>query len=359
MADTMQTGLVNCDWLALSCMAVRPFEEDTIKAADPVLGWRIFEARGTNVWKYRYILYDFDGNKVATILARPLSPLIDARRVCVELANRRLYGLDPIGDAERITDWLNLKVTGISRLDVCCDFELTPRLAGIVDKMATGDVYVGRYRTGSCWWRAATNTRGRSYNCLTWGSKTSGVDWKLYYKSLELEEAEADSKKPYIVDQWATMGWDVANVWRLEVSLRQVNGFDFAGYGRGDWKAWLTSLGDVFRSMYTTCFITRLNQGHADKRNDTAVTFLDVEGMRLITRAKSRVSRDCSDPERRLVRKLWMELQQADTLANESMVGWIKRLLRDALADVGLFEYVCRTFEVTPDEVFSALAECS
>lgn len=83
--------------------------------------------------------------------------------------------------------------------------------------MADRSAYVGAYKSGVCWWRDLP--AGRVAHQLSFGGKDSTLHWKVYYKSLEIAEAEADAKKDYISDMWADAGLDVDSVWRCEVSI--------------------------------------------------------------------------------------------------------------------------------------------
>lgn len=133
---------------------------------------------------------------------------------------------------------------------------------------------------------------------LSWGSKHSNIKWKLYNKSLELFEYQTvdgqqvrQCSKPYIVRQWQAAGFDDSNVWRLEVSVTPMAKYLYHGHqitfgNLCNW-FWLT---DFYTSMYMSKFVCRLNQGHADRSNDTRVWLLGNHGF--TDRLQVRPSRD-------------------------------------------------------------------
>ena len=69
---------------------------------------------------------------------------------------------------------------------------------------------------------------------------------------------------------------DVANVWRLEVSIKHGNEY-LSAAGDITVENVLTRLDDIISDCYNGRFVVRRNQGHKDKTNDEFVPFLSTE----------------------------------------------------------------------------------
>lgn len=280
-----QACLLFIDWLGLS---IRMNGEPR-----PVPGylWRCYSA--TNVWARRDVLYSEDGDRILTLLFQPRSPVIAASSALVEIDNEWLYHG---GGVERILDVLLrsvfFEVTGFSRLDLAVDFCPTEHQREVIWGLAAGQYYIAGKRNGSGFWsvdgneRLHSDWRGRTIpHCQSWGHKTSGIRWKLYYKTKELLDAGGGKfmEKPYIIDHWRQHGMDISNVWRLEVSIKHTNDLTFCGD-----PITLETLQerreDLFLSMYHSRFQVKANEGHVDRTNDTSIDFLPVKNMRSVVR---------------------------------------------------------------------------
>lgn len=277
---SVKSGLIqSTDWFALSIVL-----DDDLPKENPVgHTWVVYE-HGTPVWAYRAALFNEYGEKVLTLLAKPKSTsFLNPRSALVEIANEWLYHGIGVGKA---LDLLYLccpfNIVGLSRLDLCMDFQPTPAQAEIIKGLATKKYYVtGKQNdvefcsTPRADWVPPV-WRGWCPHQLSWGHKTTQVKWKLYYKSKELRDnGQGWFDKPYIVDGWRHYGLDENNVWRLEVSMKDCNSLlkngDVVNYQR-----WATDEMSIFTSMYCGRFVIRENQGHKDKTNDKIVPFLPI-----------------------------------------------------------------------------------
>lgn len=295
--------VINVDWLAFSIVLVpSPVEKDAheFHLADPSSeGFALVEFGGTNIYRKRAIVYNSDGSKMLTLLYCPFSRVISYDSCLVEVANEYLYGREVVvGDVcYRTLDWV-LEVLQLlhpfsfqcmSRLDVCCDFPLTHDRHDIVMGLANNEVYVQRYSEGSMF-HDFQLVRGckvsRLPKCLSWGSKHSNIKWKLYNKSLEVFDFVNEGgrpvrhcNKPYIVERWQAAGFDISNVWRLEVSVNPMAKYLFHGskVRFADVSNYFFVL-DLFTVLYMSKFVTRLNEGHADRSNDERVWLLGRHG---------------------------------------------------------------------------------
>lgn len=358
--DASQNGVVSCDWFSLSCMLASPRNGRPLVAPD---GWKCLLQSPTAVWSERWFVLDNDGNKVATILCVPRSPIIDCKRCVVEIANRWLYYDDFHAVVDRVLDIVPMAITGLNRVDLCCDFEMSEKRWKTYRALASGSAYVKALRSGSVWWQdipvgVAGDGLGleRVPHCLTFGGHDSVFKWKVYYKWLELNQAPPEGKKPYIEALWKDMGFESKRVWRCEVSINGSNGLRDIHSKSIPAFAWYDDRVRLFCDIYADKFVVREAQGHADKRNDKVLPFLEIEGSRSVRHALPSSSRDDSDPAKRLTCKLWKELTQVDTQCSPELMGMIRRTLMELLerpANVWVLE---RVYGVDIETISRALA---
>lgn len=275
MSDQMLP--LSVDWMAL-----------TLRLRSSIMGcpdghrWAFYSP--TNVWSSRWCLFNDWGDKIFTILFQPRSSVIKGDCALFEVANEWLYhGLGIRGALHLLSQCCEFDILGISRVDLAADFQPDEQQANVIKALSDGSMYIAGKRSGSGFWCTNKDAElspmwaGLVPHCQSWGHKTSNVKWKLYYKSKELREGISGKgfNKPYIVDMWRDSGLDVANVWRLEVSLHNCNTFDYDGE-KLTFERFMHTGSDLFQSLYTTRFDVRRNEGHADRTNDTHVDFLPV-----------------------------------------------------------------------------------
>lgn len=283
---------LSVDWLSLSLRLFRP-----LSRCPEGHRWAYYSP--TNVWSSRWVLYNDYGDKVFTILFQPRSSIIEASRAVLEVANEWLYHgigingvlklLEKCFDSSRYgNDGIPpFSVAGISRVDLAADFCPDEAQADVIRGLNDTRYRVAGKQNGSGFWSTVKSDRlspmWQNYcpHDMNWGHKTSDVKWKLYYKSKELQDEAGGFgwSKPYIVDMWREVGLDEANVWRLEVSLRNCNNFDFMGE-KLTFQRFMHSGSNLFQSLYTSRFQVQENQGHKDKTNDRRVPFLEVGALR-------------------------------------------------------------------------------
>lgn len=336
-----QRCLLNTDWVG---MTIRVDTE--IKDAPTGYQWRVYE-NGTNVWKSRRILYTERGDKVCTLLTDPKSRIIDPHAGLLEIENEWLYhGIGVRGIQDVLRKCMIYTVRGFSRLDLCVDFEPTAGQLETIDGLADGSRYVQGKRCGSGFWSI---NRGewlperyvgvRIPHCISWGHKTSDVKWKCYYKSKELRDAAGGLgwDKPYIVDQWREAGFDVNNVWRLEVSLHRCNNLlhDGRRLSQDEWGQYTVAL---FRDLYSSRFVVRENAGHKDKSNDKVVEFLPIEGHGLV-RCRTYEGEDSHNGRIGLLRQLVKSLDVEEVLLDGATREGVLSHIRDIIRRDGLQNY--------------------
>ena len=322
-------GVVSCDWFALSCILGAPRGD---RPLEPPAGCSVVRMAATAVWADRFFILDADGNKVATVLCSPRTPKMDSRRALIEIANRWLYHDNFHEVVDGVLNCLPMTVTGLNRVDLCCDFEMDSKLWSTYSKLAAGTAYVKSLQEGLVWWHntnvvSSSNRVERIPHCLNWGGKESLVRWKIYWKWLDLQQADPENKKPYINDLWQQMGFVERSVWRCEVSIHGTNKLADGMGQRVQPMAWYDDRVRLWSDLYADKFVVRLNQGHKDKRNDTVLPFLEVVGGKSLWHALPRAERDESDPERRMVCKIWSELCKIDVQANRGLFDSLRGVL--------------------------------
>lgn len=334
----VQPLLLNVDWLALSVrFVVKDF--GTLDA-----GHFYVDMDGTNVWRKRRIIFNQYAEKVATVLYEPKSKIIDGRAALIEIANEWLYhGMSPTSIISMIDGWRHFVVMGLSRVDICVDFNPTDNQRSVIEGLSTGTMYVGGKRSGSSFWSQvkcallADIYQGKKIcHCQSWGHKTTQVKWKLYYKTKELADAFGGKMyaKPYILDCWQDAGLDRRDVWRLEVSLKNCNQLTFRGQPVTydvvhRWPR------ELFMALYTERFGIRKNEGHADRTNDTYVEFLPVGNCSGVRCAKAKGTNQ-RNGRIKLLRHLLTSLEDEEVLLDAptraQVIGHIGELVcRDGL----------------------------
>lgn len=329
------SGVVSVDWLAFSCRLAhpRPFSDVELGLQTPSQVFRIPECFSvlrmsmTNVWGERWFVMDSFGNKVATILCSPRSPRIAPDRCLVEIANRFLYYDSLPITIDMVMDMLPMSIEGLNRVDLCCDFMMDKRMWKVYEGLSRGDCYVKALKSGAVWWQGIQG-KDRLPHCMTFGGLESRFKWKVYYKYLELMQAPPESKKDYIMEMWRRMQFDEEKVWRIEVSISDTKKLCDSTGRRIPPADWYLNKAQLFCDLYADKFVVRRAEGHRDKRNDTVETFLDIRGMKNVKHALPIGSYDSSDPEKRVVCKVWQELHNVDTLANDTLSSYLREVLR-------------------------------
>lgn len=352
-------GVVSCDWLAFSCMLTKERDLLSFKGTG---GWSCIEMGRTSVWGERWFVLNEEGDKIATVLMCPLSPIIDARRCLVEIANRFLYVEDIWVYADRVFDIFSVTITGLSRIDLCCDFEMTAGLYEVYCDLYKGDAYLKGLRRGGCWWQQLCGEAAlgagfgtRVCHCQTFGGKESSFKWKVYWKWLELEQGGGEGDKPYIRNLWRNMEFDERKVWRVEVSVSDAHTMVDPNGQRICTRQWVDDRVKLFRCLYVDKFVIRANEGHIDRRNDKVLTFLDMNGMKYVKHGVSEGDLACGDVEKRVVCKLWKELNEVDVQCSVELHGGIRGLVLALLEKPSNVEALKRRFGVTMEQIVEAL----
>lgn len=346
-------ALVSIDWLAFSCRVPNGH------CPDPVLpdGWEIRSLNKTPAWGVREYVLLPDGTKVATILRKPTLKQIAADRALVEMANWTLYSSILDEWVTSVLDIYRLEVTGLNRLDLACDFDLSSEGWSIVSSLGRNACYVQRYQQGSAFWQLIDGQKVP--HCQSWGSHDSSMKWKCYYKWLELTSDGQGVSKPYIVNCWDAIGLHKEIVWRVEVSLTKCNklelpdgrklSFPFVWYQRAA----------IWQSLYSNNFVQRKTENHQNRRLDERVSLVgDIDRMKLLSYGRPSGHGHMSDAEQRVARKLWQEY------VNEDVKGTpVEKLVASTLCDMvvnpAVLSYLSMLSGMSGDKITHGLSKSS
>ena len=339
LLKSKQKLCVSTDWLSFSGQLILERGENPI---DPAIecpyGYRLELLSGTNVFRFRAILYDHRGRKVITALWSPYSKKINQRLINFEIANFWLYS-DKLQEVINLTYNIhNYTFLCFTRLDICCDFEKSVRQGKIIDNLFRHRYYVAAKQEGSGFWHKGIVTNDT--HDMNWGSKKSDIKWKLYDKSRELRIESKNPQKPYIWQQWADFGMNITNVWRLEVSITNLRSIKVAGYFIDfDMYFMPDFVVTFFGEMVKQRFIIRKDERHTRKSNDTEVKLLayPYSGIKVSTRHSKGTHQEQSAATQLL--KLLDVLESPQVMQDVSLFDMIERSISQLMFKYKLNKY--------------------
>lgn len=163
----------------------------------------------------------------AEVQACPYSGILTKESVIVRFVNRALYTDNFWQMSEQFLSDNDFVFKGISRIDICGDFNqfATMTALQLIEGFAAkryrhiGQGVGALYFNHGVMFDKETQSRdyGLKYTGLSFGTHASDLRVYLYNKSFELM---TQGDKPWIRDRWTSVGLDVMNVWRLEVSIK-------------------------------------------------------------------------------------------------------------------------------------------
>lgn len=210
---------VNIDWLEVFC------EEDLHEEHDADYyrrhGYVVLQREyGTPQYSEMFTLYICDFPFIE-IRRKPYSihrngGIFKENACHIRLSNRTCYDVNPVFSLQRFLQVYNYKFVSISRIDICCDFN-------VFDNRMKPVKFIELYMSNKIAKMGLSNVAAygkdsfysKTYNSVKWGYKPVSV--KLYNKSLEMKEK---TRKLYIEDAWQDAGLNTnVAVWRIEFSL--------------------------------------------------------------------------------------------------------------------------------------------
>lgn len=348
---TSNSQVISCDWYGLSCLCDPAYNGQELRLPD---GLHAVEEGRTAVFAHRWYILDDNGIKLATILTKPHSSELDPRCTIVEVANYFLYSELFHRVLDICLDTLNLVPTGLSRVDLCCDFEMNPQRWEVIRMLEAGEAYMKGLRRGVVWW--CKDGPLKYPHQLSWGGKESTFKWKVYYKYKELHEGGVESLKPYIEETWKSAGMTPKAVWRCEVSISQSNSLRDIDHGGRVWyREWYDNRRELFESIYSDKFVIRKGEGHKDRRNDPRLLFLDIQGEKRLKHALDKTREVESDVERRIVCKLWKEFTDREVRCNRFALEGLRQHLVYMFQSARNVQSVSRRFNISEPEIIELL----
>lgn len=356
---------VNLDWVSYS---VRLQEEEPELFCP--MGCRLEVLPGNNIYKNRWILYDDGGCKIATALWSPYSRVLDKQIATIQIANKWLYEYYGIDYAHGLVmEVWQCTFNAFSRLDFACDFCASDRQLGIIRKLSNNAMYLAKKREGSLFWheRKEGNRKLRECHCLSWGSKTSEIKLKMYWKSRELgllgfppEKLTIGGEKPYIVEEWRKAEFDILRMWRIEYSIQGSGQLTWDGkpitmedVKSGAWAVW------VWGTLYTSRFDIRKNQGkRTEKHNDDEHVSLfkwDVVGVVIKWRQYDKKEHTPDTDKVTVLRRLLRQLEEPTIVSCESVWDSIANAICTLVYDGHLIGYYQSLFGDVPMRHLQAL----
>lgn len=149
---------------------------------------------------------------------KPLSGIIPDNAFILKVDNSFLYSKEFENVYYQFCTFCGLKYQNITRLDFCTDFNYFENFRD--PERLIKDFFVGNivYPKKAIFKIIGRSCRVPIPDYLRFGSNLSDMSVYLYRKSLEMKEVKF---KPWIFDQWKTLGIDsTKDIWRLEFSLK-------------------------------------------------------------------------------------------------------------------------------------------
>lgn len=215
--------VLSIDWLSIFCIyaGVGNYWEPV-----PVDGFDYkkedFGTRSFSVFHRVRIANDEGGwDEFAEVQSVPYSPVLPPYAIIIRFVNRILYMPNFWEVVQRFLSANNIQVRGISRIDICADFNqfatIDPR--ALIEGFAAKKYrHIGRGVGSMNFDHGVRNgDYGIHYTGLTFGKHSSDAHVYLYNKSFELM---TQGDKPWIRERWKRVGLNVLQVWRLEVSIK-------------------------------------------------------------------------------------------------------------------------------------------
>lgn len=206
---------INIDWL---CFNVYVTDYNKLENCIKTSKNYIYDMQeiGTIVWQNRLYIVK-DNEKIATLLYKPLSTLLNKNVAQIQVTNKYLYAFGLKKLCSSIINDLEVTFHSFSRIDICLDtdnyIDLEPQ--EFIKKFASNEIIKLGKTKG---YLPFKSNKGLQFSGITFKNKDSITSFKLYNKSLEMKETH---EKKYIRESWHENGYDgEKDVYRIEVSLK-------------------------------------------------------------------------------------------------------------------------------------------
>lgn len=217
------TYVLSIDWLSIFCIYAGVGDTwSPVDCAEFSYKREDFGTRCFSVFHRVRVANEEGGvDEFAEVQSVPYSSILPPYAIIIRFVNRTLYMPDFYERADRFMKLNNIACKGISRIDICADFNqfatITPK--ALIEGFAAKTLrHIGR-GVGALYFdhKVVNHEYGVNYTGLSFGTHCSDAHVYLYNKSFELL---TQGDKPWIRDRWRRVGLDVQHVWRLEVSIK-------------------------------------------------------------------------------------------------------------------------------------------
>lgn len=215
--------VLSIDWLSVFCIFAGegdtwvPMENAEFSYKKEDFGTRCFSV----FHRVRIANKEGGWDEFAEVQSIPYSSILPQYAIVIRFVNRVLYMPNFWEVALSFLTLNQIEVRGISRIDLCADFN---QFATMDPKVLIEGFAAKKYRhigrgVGSLAFDHGVKRGdyGVNYTGLTFGTHSSDAHVYLYNKSFELL---TQGDKPWIRERWRRVGLNVHEVWRLEVSIK-------------------------------------------------------------------------------------------------------------------------------------------
>lgn len=168
-------------------------------------------------FRLHYEFFTPQEDKIAELLVVPNIHKMRQDMCLLKVENRFLYQGNPVKIVEEICSAYEIQIAGLTRLDVCADFQECAdgsEPQDFLQKIVAGIYSIKSYRKMTSIQKVST----REVEYVRFGSNDSEVRAYVYNKSKELKEQH---DKPWIREIWENAGFDAnKDTYRAEISIK-------------------------------------------------------------------------------------------------------------------------------------------
>lgn len=356
--------VINIDWLSISySLDLKFYEKEDLYLKCPD-SWTIEQFKGTNIYQHRICYYNKYGEKMLTCLYFPKSSIIQKQMALVEIANKCLYSHEWEYIVQNIQNIFHDGIiTGISRLDLCCDFQkfidedfIERSAKNLLKKFESCQYAVLGKRDGAAFYSYERQENGKiitDVKQLSFGSKTSQIKWKIYNKTREIQENAKNNEdyKKHILENWALNKLDVTKcTYRLECSINQFaslcigeNSNNYGGIAQLS-----QNYEKIFRTLYSENFKVILNEGKTNISRSRRINILNLLPTEWHISKRATISQIPVAEAKKVVSFQLKILQDMGEVARCESAKYLWDSVFSLVQEFNLFDWVEWKFE-TPD----------
>lgn len=192
------------------------FDKDFSEVSHPK--YMIERTGQTKVFRSVYTIRNLTGDTIATFSTNANECIMPEHHGVLKIDNKQLYVNANLPEfVDKLLRSLKGVFIGITRLDIAYDFQQffnARKPDNFIKQFLHNDIV----KVKGCKFKTTGEQTSltKSYDWISFGSKTSSINYKLYNKSHEQRNAE---HKPYISKDWPSVFQNDKDVWRLEFSI--------------------------------------------------------------------------------------------------------------------------------------------